>query len=65
MNDRMMRLPEVLRLTGLSESGVRYLENVGIFPRRRKIGIRAVGWLESEINTWISNRNTGDKKCEA
>jgi prophage regulatory protein len=26
------------------------------FPKRIKIGIRAVGWLESEVQMWVSRR---------
>jgi prophage regulatory protein len=26
------------------------------FPRRIKIGIRAVGWIESEVQIWVARR---------
>ena len=26
------------------------------FPRRVRIGIRAVGWVESEIQHWLASR---------
>jgi predicted DNA-binding transcriptional regulator AlpA len=28
----------------------------GEFPASRKIALRSVGWLESEIDTWIQRR---------
>nr|ART37181.1 D478 [uncultured bacterium] len=28
----------------------------GQFPRRVKIGVRAVGWLESEVTAWLESR---------
>jgi prophage regulatory protein len=32
------------------------LESEGRFPRRIKLGIRAVGWIESEVEAWIRER---------
>jgi prophage regulatory protein len=26
------------------------------FPKRIKIGIRAVGWIESEVQIWLARR---------
>jgi prophage regulatory protein len=26
------------------------------FPKRIKIGIRAVGWIESEVQAWVASR---------
>lgn len=52
-NDRIIRLPEVIRLTGLSRSSIYAFMQKGCFPQRKKIGLRAVGWLESEIVKWI------------
>jgi len=49
--------PRQLRLfTGLSDSTIRRLERQGLFPRRRRIGLRAVGWLSAEIDSWLSQR---------
>lgn len=52
--NRIMRLNEVCEITGISSSTIRRLEFKGQFPNRRSIGLRAVGWLESEVLTWIS-----------
>jgi prophage regulatory protein len=53
--DRMLRLPEVVRRTCLSKRTIYRLEAAGRFPCGRKLGLRAVGWLESEINAWIAD----------
>ena len=53
MSKRIMRLFEVLELTGLSRSTIDRLEDGGIFPARRKIGVKSVGWIESEVCEWI------------
>lgn len=45
----IMRLPEVMRLSGLSRSTIyKYVEE-GLWPRPVQIGKRAVGWPSGEI----------------
>jgi len=34
------------------------LEAANRFPRRIKIGARAVGWIEAEIQSWLADRIT-------
>lgn len=53
MKEKILRLSEVLQLTGLSRSTIDRLECSGIFPARRKIGVKAVGWIEAEVSDWI------------
>jgi len=55
-SDRLLRLPEVLRLTGLSRSTLYRKIKAGEFPRPVKLGKRAVGWRESEVIAWINGR---------
>lgn len=52
---RIVRLKEVIDRTGLSRSSIYRLAEHG-FPRPVKIGLAAVGWLESDINLWIAER---------
>ena len=52
----LIRLPEVCRATGLCRSMIYQLEATQRFPRRVRIGERAVGWVEGEVQLWISNR---------
>ena len=53
---RVVRLPQVCELTGLSRSMIYQLEANERFPRRVKLSERAVGWVESEVQKWISDR---------
>jgi prophage regulatory protein len=53
---RMLRTPEVLRITGLSRMTIHRLEKRGSFPRRRLIGSKAVAWIDTEIHDWIASR---------
>ena len=54
--DRLLRLSEVLTITSLGRSSVYRMMRVGTFPEPLKIGVRAVRWRESEIETWIAAR---------
>jgi prophage regulatory protein len=46
----------VCDMTGLCRSMAYELEAQQRFPRRIKIGARAVGWLEGEVQAWRANR---------
>lgn len=51
------RWPEVSLRTGFkSKSHVEQLEKRGLFPQSIKIGLRAKGWVHSEITAWIEER---------
>ena len=50
---KFLREPQVARLTGLSKSTRWRLERLGVFPKRRQLSMKAVGWLASEIEDWI------------
>lgn len=54
--ERLLRQQAVLHLTGLKRSSLYHLIRVGAFPGPIRIGKRAVAWLESAINAWISER---------
>jgi prophage regulatory protein len=56
MATKVLRLPELKRLTGLSRSSIYNYVSTGAFPRPLRLGPRAVGWLESEIEDWLSQR---------
>ena len=56
MASRFLRQPDVISRTGLSSSTILRLELAGRFPRRRQIAPNSVGWLEEEIEQWISSR---------
>jgi prophage regulatory protein len=49
----IVRLPDVKARTGLSRSSIYNKINEGTFPRPVRLGLRACGWLESEIEAWI------------
>ena len=67
MVQRILRRPQVLERTGDSRSTLYAKMAAGIFPRPVRIGPRAVGWVESEIDEYvmalIAERDAGE--CEA
>jgi len=57
MNEqRIERLPDVMRRTGLRKTRIYALEASGKFPKRIKISERAVGWRSNEIDAFIASR---------
>ena len=53
---RILRLPDVKNRTGLSRSTIYALVKNGHFPKYISLGVRSVGWLESEVEAWIEAR---------
>ena len=59
MAKRILRLPAVKEKTGLSRSAIYALMTAGTFPRPLRIGARAVGWLEDDIDGYLATRPRG------
>ena len=55
-NISYLRDREVGILTKLSKSTRWRLEREGKFPKRRQLSAKAVGWLASELEEWMSSR---------
>ena len=53
---RLLRLPQVLDLTGLGKTTIYELQAEGKFPARVKITAHSVGWIETEVQAWLSER---------
>ena len=56
MAHTILRLPAVKARTGLSRTAIHIRVTDGTFPKPIKLGIRAIGWLESDIDAWINSR---------
>ncbi|MBN1586028.1 MAG: AlpA family transcriptional regulator [Candidatus Omnitrophica bacterium] len=56
MSDTILRLPKVKERTGLSRSGIYERIKTGGFPRPVRLGLRAVGWIEEEVDAWVQGR---------
>jgi prophage regulatory protein len=51
-----LRLPIVLRRTGLGRSTIYRMIANKEFPGQVRIGARAVGWRQNDIDEWIEAR---------
>jgi len=56
MATKILRLPEVKASVGLSRSTIYLRIEEGSFPKPISLGARAVGWLESDIEAWVSKQ---------
>jgi len=53
---KILREREVVNRTGLSRSTIWRYERSGEFPPRVRITERTMGWLESDVTTWIESK---------
>jgi len=54
MQTNILRLPAVKARTGLSRSTIYLKISKDEFPKPISLGERAVGWVEEDINNWLS-----------
>ena len=54
--DKILRAQEVQQIVGLSRSTIWRLERKGSFPARVSLGVSSIGWLKSDIETWVKTR---------
>lgn len=55
-NDRIVRLPEALQMTGVTAMTLWRWERDKKFPKRIHLGPRAIGWRLSDLQAWIATR---------
>lgn len=53
---RIIRLKEVIYLTGLARSTIYRYIGEGSFPKAVSLGERSVGWVDAEVQEWILAR---------
>jgi prophage regulatory protein len=53
---RVLRLDAVVQVTGLGRSTIYKLIGTGEFPSPVPLTGRSVGWLQSEVRSWIRSR---------
>ena len=54
----LLRLKQLEIRTGLSKATLYKLIKTGNFPAQKQLGLRSVGWLESDVTAWIESRIT-------
>lgn len=53
---RIIKLPTVCDLTGLSKSTIYLKVSQGLFPTPVKVSTRSSGWVEQEVLAWLQSR---------
>ena len=56
MPNTILRIPQVRERTGLGNSQLYKLISDDKFPRQIKLGLRASGWIETEVDEWIEKK---------
>lgn len=51
----ILRRSETLRRAGFQPSTLNYMVKIGRFPPPVKIGLRAVGWVEAEVEAHLQS----------
>ena len=62
---RLLRLRQVIEITGLGRDTIYRYIRAGQFPRQRRISERASAWREDEIKEWIDSRPVVELNSEA
>ena len=55
-DEKLVRVKDVLQITGMSRSTIWRLVNSGDFPQPFRLGPRMNAWHEREIHDWIKSR---------
>ncbi|EOZ0832267.1 MULTISPECIES: helix-turn-helix transcriptional regulator [Enterobacteriaceae] len=55
LNDQLVTMAFITRLTGLTDKWFYFLIKNGEFPKPIKLG-RSSRWLQSEVETWLQQR---------
>ena len=53
---RILRYPDVARVTGLSRKTIERRLHAGNFPVPIRLGTRAVGFLSDEVEAWLRDQ---------
>ena len=52
----MWGLKTVVAKTGLSRSTLYAYVSIGLFPKQRRLGVRRIAWLASDVRAWMASR---------
>lgn len=60
---QLLRLPQVMSMTGLARSAIYAFEARGEFPTRVKLTQRSTAWRADEVADWINSRPRGRQEA--
>ena len=56
MDNKILRLPKVVEITGTSKTTIYRWMDANQFPKQINLSSSSVGWLEADINDWIQSK---------
>ena len=56
LQNKLLRLPQLKSITGLSKSTIYARISEGTFPNQIPLGPRLVVWVEADIQKWIAEQ---------
>lgn len=56
MSEQILKLPDVIKVTGLARSTIYKLISENRFPKQIKLTNFSSGWLKSEVESWLDER---------
>ncbi|HBQ0509236.1 TPA: AlpA family transcriptional regulator [Klebsiella pneumoniae] len=59
---KLIRLPDVMNRTGFGKTWIYELIKTGCFPAQIKTGVRAIAFIESEVDAWIERAIQASRK---
>lgn len=65
MTRKILRLPEVATMTGISLSTLRYWRHIGEGPRTWKLGGRTVVAYEDDVEAWLNEQYEAETTKQA
>lgn len=54
----ILRIQQVMLLTGLSRTTIYEMRTKGTFPKQVQLGPRTIGWRMRDIRKWLKTRQT-------
>jgi prophage regulatory protein len=54
--EQILRIADVCKMLGIARSTIYLWQKTANFPYPRKLGDRAVGWRQADIDRWLESR---------
>ncbi|MFA6700562.1 MAG: AlpA family transcriptional regulator [Thiomicrospira sp.] len=52
----LIRIRDVMSMTGISKSQIYRLSNMGEFPKPTRLTAQSVAWVKQEVEQWINDK---------
>jgi prophage regulatory protein len=65
LKDRILRMTQVSEITGRAHSTIWNDVSKGVFPKPIRLGPRAIGWKESEVQGWLEARSISSRSPQS